>query len=226
MMQFSAISCMVQMLCFPTMFFSVLGMHVVGMAAAVRARKDYLVQKMIEGRELMPDIFKRIRDMEISRGRALFYFASAILAIYAAYQLYKRFNKTQMVGQGNGMSVHMEQDNVWLTPEIAPLPTTLKNVGREDLEKAVIKQLVRVETDKTFFNGLFLRSNILAIPGHEIPTENTKITVRRDAPEIVCGANFTCLLGPKDCILVPGSDIALAYVARSGDKKDLIPFFA
>lgn len=224
MMQFSAISCFMQMLWFPTLLFSIVGMHVVGMAGAVKARKDYLVKKMIESRELMPGIFKRIRDMEISRGKALFYFASAILAIYAAYQLYKRFNKTQMIGQGNGMSVHMEEENVWLTPEVAPLPSTLKNVGREDLEKAVAKQLVRVETDESFFNGLFLRSNILAIPGHEMPKKNTKLSIRRDASGVVCGANFTCLLGPRDCILVPGSDIALAYLPRSGDKKDLIPF--
>lgn len=222
---FSVISFLVSTVMAPFSLLSNLGFQIVLNAAAIRARKEYVIRKITESREFLPTIVKNIRDSDALKGKNIFYFAAAVVAIYFLYKTIQRLQRTQMTPQGNQFSVHMEKENVWLQPVVEPLPKTDKNVSGEDLILAVQKQLVRVELGSSYCNGLFVGSNKLLIPGHEMPTEATRLSVRRDDKHVLNGHNFDCLIDPTDCVKVGDADLCLVYVPRSGDKKDLLPFF-
>jgi hypothetical protein len=197
-------------------------------AAALRARKDYVISKLLQSRELVPRIIQNIRDMDRETGKKIFFFASAVFAIYAAYKLYKHLSSATMDEQGNGMSVHMETNNVWLEPTLEDLPKSeegYSNTAVESLERAVTKQLVHVELGERFSNGLFVGANMLLLPGHEMPKVVTQMKIRRDGIGKSSGLNFDCQINPEDCVMLENSDICLAYIPRAGDRKDLIPFF-
>jgi hypothetical protein len=196
-------------------------------ATATRARKEYVINKLLQSRDLLPRVIQNIRDIDRETGKKIFFFASAVFAIYAAYKLFKHLNSTTMDEQGNGMSVHMETNNVWLQPKIEELPK-LDKASRtvvDDLHNLVVKQLVHVELGERFCNGLFVGSNMLLIPGHEIPTSTMTMKIRRDGVDVASGLNFDCMVSPADCVLLKDCDVSLVYCPRSGDRKDLLEYF-
>ena len=210
----------------PLSFFSSLGAQITASAVALQIRKQVVIDRILASREFVPDVVKNVRDNWKEYGLKLFSFAAAVIALYHAYRVILRLRTTNMENQGNGMSVHMETENVWLQPVLEELPTCIKNFTREaDLAKAVTKQLVHVEIGDRFCNGLFVGSNMLLIPGHERVSVVKQMKIRRDGPEKLSGLNFDCLINPEDCVQVADSDLCLVYVPRSGDRKDLLPFF-
>lgn len=196
-------------------------------ATAVRARKEYVINKLLESRELVPRIIQNIRDMDRETGKKIFFFASAVFAIYAAYKMYKHLNSATMDEQGNGMSVHMETNNVWLQPKLEELPKLEKasRTTADDLQSLIEKQLVHVELGERFSNGLFVGSNMLLIPGHEMPTTTMTMKIRRDGVDVASGLNFDCMISPADCVAIKDCDVCLVYCPRSGDRKDLLDYF-
>lgn len=210
----------------PFSIFSIIGTQVAASAAAMHIRKQVILDRILTARKTMPQIVTNIRENWKEYGLRIFAFAAAVITLYYAYKALKKFGATSMDNQGNGMSVHMETENVWLQPVLEELPKCQKGfTSQMDMSKAVVKQLVHIEIGNRFCNGLFVGSNMLLIPNHERVSVASNMKIRRDGPGKLSGLNFDCLVNPEDCIQVGKSDLCLVYVPRSGDRKDLLPFF-
>lgn len=217
--------------------------------AVASARKTYLVKRISKSRALMPSLVKRIRDGDIAKGKQICYFFGAFLSIYAVYKTVKHLSKVAdgLTADGGEFSLPQEKENVWLSPELEPLPEGLNTShSADDVAGVIVKQLAYIEIadretgKKESANGLFIDSNCLLIPNHMKPTETMDLTVRMAALGTLTGKNFTCMLSPEQCItIVPTtrgkvtsavlgdseSDLCLCYIASSGSMKALWKFF-
>lgn len=220
----------------PAMLLPGVTAYILSASAALAARKEYVVSKIAESRELMPDIVKNIRDYDLSVGKKLCVFFIAFLSLYALYKIISRLMRKDLLSDGNGMSVPEIETDVWKVPELIPLPDGLKDGHSvDDLSGVIAKQSAYIKvadygTDFQNFehaNALFIDSNLLLIPNHLAPTDKTiDISIQMRSPQFTSGKNFTCMLSPKDCTrLHSDSDIALCYIARSGDMKNIFEYF-
>jgi hypothetical protein len=222
-LQYSLLFVVASLVLYPLHFTSILGTYIVGTAAAIRQRKEYVIAQLMKSRELLPKICKTVREGIAEHGKKLFFFATALLAIYA---LYKSMSSLQMMSQGNDVSVHMEETNVWLAPKVEELPKAAKkDVSADQLFSASSKQQVWIKSDGHFYDGLFVDSGLLVIPGHEVPKKTVTMSIRRDGPGTMSGLNFDCKIAPEDCVSIDGADAVLVYCPRAGDRKDLFSFF-
>jgi hypothetical protein len=210
----------------PAVFVPGVASYIVGSVIILRARKDWLIAKVSESRELMPGLVKKIRDHEISMGKLLFVCFAAVLALYALYLMIRKLRGT-LKADGNGMSVTAEENNVWLAPTLEPLPEGVDvHHSVDGLTPAVHKNLANVCLGGKVSNGLFIDSNLLLLPHHVMPTSEVNLQITMSNPEFMCGKNFECMISPTDCCrLHSESDLMAVYVARSGDMKNLTKFF-
>lgn len=210
--------------------------YILSASAALAARKEYVVAKVAESRDLMPQVVKHIRDYDLSVGKKLCIFFVAFLSLYTLYKIISRLLRKNLTSDGNGMSVPEIETDIWKVPEVVPLPDGLKDGHSvDDLCGVVAKQSAYVKfadggSDFQKFehsNALFVDSNLLLIPNHMAPIDKTiNVAIQMRSPEFTSGKNFTCMLSPKDCTrLHPDSDISMAYIARSGDMKNILDYF-
>lgn len=210
--------------------------YVISASAALAARREYIVSKVAESRDLMPKVVKHIRDYDLSVGKKICVFFVAFLSLCALYKIISRLLRKDLTSDGNGMSVPEIETDVWKVPEVVPLPDGLKDGHSvDDLCGVVAKQSAYVkfaESGSDFqkfehSNALFVDSNLLLIPNHMVPIDKTiNVAIQMRSPEFTSGKNFTCMLSPKDCTrLHPDSDISMAYIARSGDMKNILDYF-
>jgi hypothetical protein len=210
--------------------------YVLSASAALMARREYIVSKIAESRDLMPAIVKHIRDYDLSVGKKLCVFFAAFLSLYTLYKIISRLVRKDLTSDGNGMSVPEIKTDIWKVPEVIPLPDGLKDGHSvDDLSGVIARQAAYVKfaefgTDFQHFehaNALFIDSNLMLIPNHMAPTDKTiEVAIQMRSPQFTSGKNFTCMLSPNDCIrLHPDSDISMCYVARSGDMKNILDYF-
>ena len=216
--------------------------------AVASARKNYLMKKISESRELMPYLIKNVRDADIDGGKKLCAVFGAFLAIHAMYKSLKSISSLPgLVPDGNTYALPVETENVWLRPELEPLPQGL-NVSHSvvDLSTVVAKQQAYLEFRKSgeeefdCCNGLFIDSNCLLIPNHMKPEKLMYLKVQMTSPETLSGKNFVCMIAPEQCVTITPttrsmvtkiafgaakSDLCLCYIASSGSMKSLWNFF-
>ena len=225
LLQFSAISMLVCLCLFPLHVMACLGTLVTAHVSVFELRRQALISELAESRGTLPIIFQNIRDADIEMGKVLFAFAGIIVTLVTLYKIARKFS-TPLTSQGNGMSVHLEPDNVWLTPSKENLPSSAKsNVQSSHLANLVVKQLVYIEIGGRFNNGLAIGGNMMMIPGHAIPSETATLKCVKEGSEVLSTLDFEAMINPEDCVRIEDTDLALAYVPRLGDRKDLIPYF-
>jgi len=216
----------------PLNILSAIGACFVGFSATLLARKHFLISKLTQARDYMPTVFKNIRDADISRGKLLFVFFAAIVALYMVYMAMKyltsepKYSVKKAESQGNEFSVHMEKQNPWL--EVAPVPLpepATKDCSPEQLQNVLDHNQVLVTYGRESCQGLILGSALLAVPNHVVADEYTQVTIRRTEKGKLDSANFSCKIHPKDVYRMPELDMAVVYVPRLGDRKNILDLF-
>ena len=194
--------------------------------AAMVARKNYVVSKLAESRALLPQVVQNIRDIDLARGKRLFVFFSAVVALYVIYVNFIKSTPVQMTQQGNEFSVHMEKENPWLSvvPEAVPLPLD-ECTNNEKLSNKVKKNQILVTLGNEQVNGLFVCSNVLLVPKHAVPKEKHFTVDAVYSKGFVTGTNFTRAVHRDDVYEVPNTDVALIYVSCGGDRPNLLRHF-
>ncbi|BAG30951.1 replicase polyprotein [Chaetoceros tenuissimus RNA virus 01] len=205
----------------------------------IDARKALLEEMVSDSNAVHVSTVESIKREQIKMGKQLFAYAGLTASgIYIARQAYSVWRKTLASESGqykegvSKWSVTPERENVWKTPEFAPLPDgVIPSANYEDLFKVFSRQqcVVRFHHRKgtAQSNGFWLASNILVIPAHERPTEEIKIDIITRKVTNLNGVNLVGYsITPGSCTtLHEKSDLALVYIGSSGDKKDLRPFF-
>ncbi len=197
----------------------------------IEQRKELLMETLANERNSMPYILKRIRDCDLALGKKLFYFAGGLTALYTTYKMCKKLNTLSKPfnNQGNGIGVYQSPTNEWLQAEPVPLPRSCKcEDSITQLEAKITRAVVYVNLGNKFCNGFWVDTGMLLLPGHEMPTTNVEMKII-GKPGHICGSNFACTIGPKDCLMLESpegeSDLMLVYVPRSGPKANNIRHF-
>lgn len=208
---------------FISMFCAVYGMSAL---LAMKARKDYVVRRLTESREMLPRVVRNIRDMDARRGKQLFIFFSAVIALYVLYTNFIKAVPTKMVQQGNQFSVHMEKENPWLSAVAEPVPLPLdETTNNEKLSNKVRKNQVHLTIGREMVNGLFVCSNVLLVPKHAVPSDKTFIVKAVYSRGFVSGTNFEKPVHREDVYPIPNCDLSLIYVSCGGDRPSLVRHF-
>jgi hypothetical protein len=200
--------------------------YCVSAITAMRARKNYVVAQLSRSRDLLPRVFQNIRDIDVARGKKLFIFFAAVIALYVIYTNFLKSVPTKMEQQGNQFSVHMEKENPWLSAVAEPVPLPLdETTNNMKLSNKVRKNQVHLTLGKEMVNGLFVCSNVLIVPKHAVPKDTT-FTVRAVYSRgFVSGTNFEKSIHKDDVYHIPNCDLSLVYVSCGGDRPNLVRHF-
>lgn len=224
-MKFTALSAFCCLILAPLHVFSCIGSMLLAGAIAFEKQKRETIDELVASRETLPTIFKNIRDMDKELGKKLFFFAAAVLALVALYRTFKRFEKITE-SHGNQISVHMEEENVWKEPVIAPLPTSdAGTCSTSQLSNIIKKQQVFLVIGDRFCNGLIVGGNAMLIPGHMVPKKYISCEVTFAGKQKLSDLDFKTGINPEDCFKLPETDLALVYMPRLGDRKNLTKYF-
>ena len=210
----------------PSYALTLFSTYCISALTAMSARKNYVVSKLAESRALLPRVFQNIRDVDLSRGKKMFVFFSAIIALYVIYINFIKSVPTKMEKQGNQFSVHMEEHNPWLATATVPVPLPMKECATAEQLGAVIeKNQVKVTLGRETANGLFIKSNILLVPSHLVPSDKNFTLTSVYSAGFVHGGNFTKSVNQEDVCKLPDCDLSLVYVSSGGDRKDITKYF-
>jgi hypothetical protein len=184
------------------------------------------MRKIQESREMLPRIVQNIRDMQLDQGKKLFFFCTAVLSLYFMYQQVMKMSTIKMEDQGNQFSVHMEVENPWLGIEAAPVPLPMKeDMIPERLANVIRKNQVQVTLGEERANGLFIKSNLMIVPKHLVPTSANFNFASVYSSTNNHGSNITKSLNKEDVYMLPDCDLALLWVSAGGPRRDLTSSF-
>lgn len=207
----------------------------------IEKRKAALEEMVSTSSAIHASTVQSIKENQSKLGKQLFVGAGLTLAaVTLAHQVYRAF-KPVMTSEADEYvtdvcqwKVTPERENVWKTPEISPLPTGVcHSSSYDDLYKVFSRALCSVRfkhthnTQETHSNGFWLCTNVLVIPAHERPKDEIRIDVVNRNIKNLNGVNLLNVrLTPECCMKIhEDSDLAIAYIGCSGDKKNLIKFF-
>lgn len=206
----------------------------------IDSRREALEELVMSSEAIHASTVQSIKEGQAKLGRQLFVGAGlTVAAVTLAYQVYRAFKPNLSSEAYNYVTdvcqwkVTPERENVYKTPEITPLPTGVNHSNSyENIYQVFKKNLVSVrfwgkQGQYTHSNGFWLCTNVLVIPAHEVPTEKIRIDIIMRDINNLNGVNLMNLkLTPECCQKVHEySDLALAYIGNSGDKKNLLGFF-
>jgi hypothetical protein len=208
-----------------TQLFLILGFihYLLTYSTIVETKKTAYMQHLIKSRDVLPQLFKDVRDKHVKYACGAF---GALAILYAAAQTYKAL-RSNLSLQGSLRPKSMDdirkrdlEADVW---KPAPDPVPMGNDGSwSSIEQAAAglkaNQYI-VEVGDQFSGAICLQTKIFAMPAHLLPAKPTTITLK--------GRCYTIktLLSPEYAIIIPNTDMAVFYVPNAFPSKNILVHF-
>jgi len=190
----------------------------------VRQRQNAYLDEIMKRRNAMSEAFKSARDNHVKIACGAF---AGLAVIYGICQVVKAMRSSMSI-QGSLQPTtvaeleHRDSEiNVWKDTErqIDVNP----NAWSTEIEahNAIVKSIFRIECNGEFSGCFMLRTNVVIIPRHFLPSKAMKAVV-------IGGKNnrYSFVLNPEFTARVGKSDMVVCYVPNTGPKKDRTPMFS
>jgi len=215
-------------LCFMSVF-----MYTFVCARSIMNRRSLLLRRLKRENNLMPVLFKRIRDNHVAKIAAL---CSVFGVVYTLVKLWRRYRTIPIQGKLEPITEEdvRERDaevNPWAGSVISkrPVSESSKTTVFKDLLKLVGRNLCYIEIEidggRRVCDALFLESNVALIPTHILDKPDLIANFIRSDP-CLNGASFKCPLSTRYSVAVPQSDLSLVWVPNGGSFKNLVDYLS
>lgn len=192
-------------------------------AGIVRQRQNAYLDEIVKRRDAMSEAFKLARDNHVKVACGAF---AGLAVIYGICQVVKAMRSSMRI-QGSLQPttveelVHRDSEvNVWKENERKVEINQSAWSTENEAQNAITKSIFRIECNGEFSGCFMLKTNVVVIPKHFLPTKSTKAI-------IIGGKNnrYSFVLNPDFTARVGKSDMVLCYVPNTGPKKDRISMF-
>jgi len=104
----------------------------------------------------------------------------------------------------------------------AGVTSQAKTGTHEDMDKRIRPRLVRLnKPDGEFVQGLLLRSNVILVPNHYVPSKSEYIRI-----DYMSGMFIKDVaMGRTNCVKVRGTDLAVWYAPAVGPQRDMLQYY-
>lgn len=196
-------------------------------ATIVEQAKSAYYTRLRDERDVMPNLFKSIREKHLNYVCGAIAGFGLVWAIVKTVQAFRSAVSVQGLLNPKSVSDIKARDaqvNPWTSPEPTD-PGIHKQVGQNaELVNRIFKNqwVLNLDMGDTtrFCNALAVTTGYFLLPKHMLPTKPVHATIKRG------GHVIKFVLDPKVVFHLPTGDLAMMYVPNSPDSKDLTDYFA
>ena len=217
--------------CYDCRFLVILVFFALYCLRSVLSYREYLLQRVLHSRAMVPTVFKNFRD---NQAKYLIGSCAALAGVYTFIKMY-RFYKA-LSPQGNLSPDTMEEiekrdseQNPWVGADVTPLHVTEKSkcITHARLEQLVSNNLCHMSYSyngiSAFCNAFFPCSNVALIPAHIWRADEITAVFSRKGNKVI-GGFFRALLSKSFTYFIPNSDLCLTWVPNGGSWRDLTDY--